>query len=206
MASNPAVVKTTFPLPGRNVENLSHKLQFSMRMGEFAPFDHIDLNPYERLEVVPAALVKTLPALAPIMSRARCRIYAFWSPDKNYVSEYLTNRVEENVNLPEIVPFTEGANLSQAYIDSITVQPMSLLNCIGFGNGFNPLRMSDEPISSQIGFSAHRILTYYDVVRNYILDRNMSNFYVGQSLSQAPEVFASFWYALLISFLSVAVV
>lgn len=184
--SNPSVVTTSFKVPGRNVQNLSHKISFDCQQGVIIPVTHIDYNPNERIEVNPVSIVRTWPALAPILSRCRCRLFAFASNDKNYVPNYLKNSTLKDTILPSIGldnirirEYLQGNNADQEtmrnYNSWCQVAPYSLANHVGFGVGFNPWKLNlDSETGTSRMFSGHRVLTYLDVVRNYFVDRNQS--------------------------------
>lgn len=181
MAINPSTVTTAFPVPGRNVYDFSHKVTTDIGFGMILPIDHIDINPFERLEYTPVAAIKTIqPCVNPMYSRARCRIFAFWSPDKNYVPGYLTNAIEDDTPLPAFFNRPYWADDSVLpHEDYVTVQPLSLGNCLGLPIGFTPLAFSNTSGSFNYKgtfMSGHRILTYADVCRNYFFDRNQSNY------------------------------
>lgn len=187
--SNPSFVTTSFKVPGRNVQNLSHKISFDCQQGVIIPVTHIDYNPNERIEVNPVSIVRTWPALAPILSRCRCRLFAFASNDKNYVPNYLKNTTLEDTILPSIGldnirvreflgAYSDNEELFTNYNKWCQVGPYSLASHVGFGVGFNPWKLNPDPeTGASRMFSGHRVLTYIDVIRNYFIDRNQKQCY-----------------------------
>lgn len=195
---NPAVVSTSFRVPSRNIYDQSHGVRFDTNMGFIVPVTSFDLNPAERLRATPQALVRTEPLLAPLMGRARCRLYAFWVPYYIYVPDMYTNGKIEETRLPQIrlddpqatlVSFLNNTEydeqtLGQALYDAermFKVKPNTLLDYFNWPIGYTPFTEVpfadyDSERITEIRKSGIEMLATWDIFRNYFADRNQTSF------------------------------
>lgn len=194
---NPAVVTQTFRVPARNLYNHDCAVRFDTSMGFINPLKSFEMNPAERIRVSPSALIRTEPALAPILGRARCRIYAFWVPYHLYVPEMYTNGKIEEVELPS---WSFDSTLQNGSIAAIRnneistdeynedyrhsfIQPNTLLDRLGWPVDWTPASLftAEEfyeaytfgsPVGPTYKFNTTDVLATWDIFRNYFADRN----------------------------------
>lgn len=190
---NPGQVTETFSIPGRTNFYMPSFRTFDIPPGLIVPIKRYRMVPTDRLETTLSAVVNTFPAKAPVMGRYRCRVYAFWVPDRLYTPELRLNYTN---NLSDSSSFVDAFYPTFPVYRDLTfrlfngeddvssddqtpyVSKLSLLNCIGLPNYGHGHGISNG-IQSTSGraFNALDILAYYDIFRNYFANVNEEHYY-----------------------------
>lgn len=192
---NPGQVKETFTVPGRTNYYMPIWQTFDAAAGTIHIAKRYRMIPRDRLETNLQAVINTLPALAPAMSRYKARIYAFWIPDRLYVPELRINNNGYSYGgvLDEVDDFTDAKypvlQFDQGTPDYIigigqqSINPFSgalykvginsILHNIGFSNN-SFAKFQDFNDRAYLGID---MLAYYDIFRNYFANANEENYF-----------------------------
>lgn len=186
--TNPGRITTSFKVPARNIYDHSHRISFNCNQGEIIPVGYFPMTPASRLEVSPSAIVKTAATAHPVLTQARCRLYAFWVPDRLYIPDMLKNAKIEDTKYPQIAASyytdeTPVVGFSAAVGGGMfSVLPNSLLQYMGLPVSFNPFwafrgQFNQSSLDNAVAYcNAHRLYAYFDIFRNYFANRNESEF------------------------------
>lgn len=186
-APKPGQVKVDFTLPGRTIFNVSSTVRYNTAPGIIDFVKAYPLIPRDRFECKITATERTFPSLAPMLSSYRSRIYAFWVPRRLYTPELRINDVSASVADYGFEDFSDAEfptfKLTGASSDDLvsgTPVPVprgGLLEQIGLPAGFFVRILGDGSSVPEMRFNAHRILSYYDIFRNYFANANASYYF-----------------------------
>ena len=164
--------------PKRSNFSLSNKVRTDMPVGLLVPLRYDDTVPADQWILQVHALLKSFPALAPVMGAFKLQIDFFFCPWRNYMPEWLYNDRQsdlQNVELPYFIDVPKDDAVATNVPN--TVAPNSLRDYLGFPVGYvNSSNATTE--SENIRFSALPFLMYYDIFRNYYANQQENEFYI----------------------------
>lgn len=171
--------------------DLSHTIRTSFAPCLSIPIMDIETIPTDSFYAKIQSIIESMPMVAPAMGRWKARFLFFENPLSNMYSWMDNNEkltTEEWLNRSCHTFVYRGLN---GLVDNPThpatnipvgVQPGSLLNMLGFPVGFvgidwvlnnNEVVVRNLPSNT---FNAEGIITYFDIVRNYLVNNQQQNF------------------------------
>lgn len=172
--------------------DLSHTIRKSFAPCLSIPIMDIETIPTDSFYTKLQSVIESMPMVAPAMGRWKARFLFFENPLSNMYSWMDNNEkltTEEWLNRSCHTFSYRGLNglqdspTSNATNVPVGVQPGSLLNMLGFPVGFVGVNWEVDGATDLLfrnydsnRFNAEGLITYFDIVRNYLVNNQQGNF------------------------------
>lgn len=155
--------------PKRSNFDLSNRVRTSMPVGLLIPLRYDDTLPGDQFKIQISSLLKSYPALGPVMGAFKLQIDFFYCNWRNYMPEWLYNDREADLQ-SVILPYFEDSSKPD-----VKVAKNSLWDYFGYPVGY---AFEGATSATKQRFSALPFLMYYDIVRNYYINQQEDNVYM----------------------------
>lgn len=171
----------------RSNHDLGHTVRTSLNFGTLVPIEKFIALPGDTIDIKTAVMLRTLPTQAALFGSCKWQIDWFVCPMRLYIGALHNNTLDVGTNMNKVVlpkirltakprtrtkdPFNQNDNFD---IDNQQIAPDSLNKYLGIsGVGFN--NKSTEITREFMGMFH---LAYYDIAKNFYINKQEENAYV----------------------------
>lgn len=169
--------------PKQSNHDLSRKVRTTMAPGVLYPMLVMPVISGDKVKISMESLIKTYPALSPIMGSFKLQADFYFSPLSLY-NQRLHHNSDLSIVAPsgtrqlpdEPFPVIYLPNVLNSTYENWSVSPDSLLAYLGFPSGYRDCsaNLATQTEASR-PYNAIPLLMYYDIVRNYYANRQELN-------------------------------
>lgn len=178
---NPSTPVVENSLPGFTNFNMSCTRTTSLALGAVTPVYVKEVLPNDRIRIKPILRIRTLPLQSALLGSFSLRVAWFYESDANLYG-YLDNDDSvsgqrlQNMNL-HTIPVSGSSVGNSGYGKFIScVSSGSLANYLYAPVGFRPIYSGPSGLSTQSSFDAGRWFGFWDIYRNFYVNRQISSF------------------------------
>lgn len=188
-------METTLHGFNRSNHDLSTVKRTTMAAGVLTPLYCEPLLPGDEFNINVYADVKTVPTVGPLFGSFKFQVDLFQVPMRLYQGRMHMNLLQEglemtNVKFPQIL--LESNFINQSLTTPIELQQInqsSLLAYIGIRGLGNAAEGVSSPITAKRTFNAVPLCAYYDIVKNYYINKQESTAWFINYATPTPAVY-----------------
>lgn len=190
---NPAALTVENNLLGSTNFNMSCSRSTTMAVMLATPIYAKEILPGDKWRIKPKARIRTaVPFNTALMGSFSLQLAWFFEPDTNLYG-FMDNNMQSSAqqfNNASLHYFTVGTPSDGGSVYQFTRNngPGTLANYLYFPAGFRPQFYGDSTAAvSDKRFCAHRLYTYWDIMRNYYVNRQLEDVPVIQDSNAFPD-------------------